>query len=76
MELRSLEFFRNGAAPALAGYFDTEFWSKIRPRVTYSEPPIQYAMVALGSLYECCGGTEEYPSVMQQRYALVTTTKQ
>jgi len=75
MEHRSLDFFRNGAAPALAGYFDSEFWSKILPRVAYSEAPVQHAMIALGSLYEYCSGTEEYPGFMQQRYPLVHYNK-
>jgi hypothetical protein len=32
-------------------------------------------MIALGSLYEYCTATEEYPSAMQQRYTLVQYNK-
>jgi hypothetical protein len=75
MEHRSLDFFRYGAAPALSGHFDTEFWNELLPRVAYSEPPIQHAMIALGALYEHCNDNEGYPSVMQQRYALIQYNK-
>jgi hypothetical protein len=75
MEQRSLDFFRHEAAPALSGYFDADFWSGILPRISYSEPPVQHAMVALGSLYEYCSGNEEYPTVIQQRYALIQYNK-
>ncbi len=51
-ELRSLDFYHYKTAPALASYFDAEFWSRLVFQMSYGEPAVKHAMVALGVLHE------------------------
>jgi len=39
-EHMSLEFFHHYVAPALSGYFDSKFWTRLIPCIGASEPPI------------------------------------
>ena len=47
-----MEFFQKNTAPALSSYFDAEFWGRLVFQMSYTEPAILHAMVALGSLHE------------------------
>ena len=51
-EQRSLNFFMFQVAPALGGFFDTNFWSVLLPRVAASEISIYHALVAIAALHE------------------------
>ena len=51
-ELRAIDFFHVRTAPGLASYFDAEFWTRLVVQMSYVEPTIRHAIVALGSLHE------------------------
>lgn len=51
-ELRAIDFFHYRTAPGLASYFDAEFWTRLVVQMSYVEPTIRHAIVALGSLHE------------------------
>ena len=51
-ELRAIDFFHHKTAPGLASYFDAEFWTRLVVQMSYVEPTIRHAIVALGSLHE------------------------
>lgn len=51
-ELRAIDFFHRKTAPGLASYFDAEFWTRLVVQMSYVEPTIRHAIVALGSLHE------------------------
>lgn len=51
-ELRAIDFFHHRTAPGLASYFDAEFWTRLVVQMSYVEPSIRHAVVALGSLHE------------------------
>lgn len=51
-ELRAIDFFHCRTAPGLASYFDAEFWTRLVVQMSYVEPSIRHAVVALGSLHE------------------------
>ncbi|KAK5168096.1 uncharacterized protein LTR77_006664 [Saxophila tyrrhenica] len=52
VELRSLGFFHHKTAPSLSSYFDAEFWTRLVFQMSYVEPSVRHAMVALGALHE------------------------
>lgn len=51
-ELMALDFFQHKTAPALSSYFDAEFWTRLVFQMSYVEPAVLHAMVAVGSLHE------------------------
>ena len=51
-ERHSLNFFVNFSAPQMAGFFDSEFWTRMVIQTSYYEPAILHAIIALGSLHE------------------------
>jgi hypothetical protein len=51
-ELRAIGFFHHKTAPSLASYFDADFWTRLVFQMSYAEPSIRHAMVALGALHE------------------------
>ena len=51
-ELRAIGFFHDKTAPSLSSYFDAEFWTRLVFQMSYAEPSIRHAMVALGALHE------------------------
>ena len=51
-ELRAIGFFHHKTAPSLSSYFDADFWTRLVFQMSYNEPAIRHAMVALGSLHE------------------------
>ncbi len=51
-ELRSLGFFHHKSAPSLSSYFDAEFWTRLVFQMSYVEPSVRHAMIALGALHE------------------------
>lgn len=51
-ELRAIGFFHHKTAPSLSSYFDAEFWTRLVFQMSYVEPSIRHAMVALGALHE------------------------
>lgn len=51
-ELRAIDYFHVKTAPGLASYFDAEFWTRLVVQMSYVEPTIRHAIVALGSLHE------------------------
>ena len=51
-ELRALGFFHQKTAPALASYFDADFWTKLVFQMSYVEPAVRHATAALGALHE------------------------
>ncbi len=52
VELRSLGFFHHKTAPSLSSYFDAEFWTRLVFQMSYVEPSVRHAMIALGALHE------------------------
>jgi len=51
-ELRAIDYFHHITAPGLASYFDAQFWTRLVVQMSYVEPTIRHAIVALGSLHE------------------------
>ncbi|KAH8893039.1 hypothetical protein GQ53DRAFT_122624 [Thozetella sp. PMI_491] len=51
-ELRALQYFMECAAPMLSGLFGRDFWQGLLLQVTYTEPAIHHAVVALSTWYE------------------------
>lgn len=51
-ELRAIDYFHHKTAPGLASYFDAEFWTRLVVQMSYVEPTVRHAIVALGSLHE------------------------
>ena len=51
-EVRAIGFFHHKTAPSLSSYFDADFWTGVVFQMSYVEPSIRHAMVALGSLHE------------------------
>lgn len=51
-ELRAIGFFHHKTAPSLSSYFDADFWTRLVFQMSYAEPSIRHAMVALGALHE------------------------
>lgn len=51
-ELRAIDFFHHRTAPGLASYFDAQFWTRLVVQMSYVEPTVRHAIVALGSLHE------------------------
>ena len=51
-ELRAIGFFHHKTAPTLSSYFDADFWTRLVFQMSYNEPAIRHAMVALGTLHE------------------------
>ena len=51
-ELRAIGFFHDKTAPSLSSYFDADFWTRLVFQMSYVEPAIRHAMVALGALHE------------------------
>lgn len=51
-QLRAIDYFHHKTAPGLASYFDAEFWTRLVVQMSYVEPTIRHAIVALGSLHE------------------------
>ncbi|KAK3700987.1 hypothetical protein LTR37_015693 [Vermiconidia calcicola] len=51
-EPRALGFFHQKTAPSLSSYFDADFWTRLVFQMSYAEPSIRHAMIALGTLHE------------------------
>ena len=51
-EGRAFAFFLHQAAPVLSGALDSNFWARLVPQLSHSEPIIWNAVLAIGSLYE------------------------
>jgi hypothetical protein len=51
-EQRGLEHFRYRTARALSGYFESDFWDSVALRISYFEPSVRHAVLAMSSLYE------------------------
>jgi tetratricopeptide (TPR) repeat protein len=51
-EKRAIYYFREKAAPALAGSLDSSFWNRLVLQVGDSEPAVRLAIMAVGSLFE------------------------
>ncbi|OHW95336.1 C6 zinc finger domain-containing protein [Colletotrichum incanum] len=51
-EHRALAFFRTDVAPGLAGVFDSYFWTHLVTQISYEEPAVKHAALAISSLYE------------------------
>ena len=51
-ELRALRFFYQKTAPSLSSYFDADFWTYLVMQMSYAEPAIRHAIIALGALHE------------------------
>lgn len=51
-EQRSLNFFMFQLAPVLGGFFDSNFWSFLLPRVAASEISVYHALIAIATLHE------------------------
>lgn len=45
-------FFHHKTAPSLSSYFDAEFWTRLVFQMSYVEPSVRHAMIALGALHE------------------------
>lgn len=55
--LTFLEFYHRCAAPSLSSRFDHEFWSKISLQMSYAEPAVRHAVIALGYLNKTESGS-------------------
>jgi hypothetical protein len=51
-EKRAIYYFREKAAPVLAGSLDSSFWNRLVLQVGDSEPAVRLAIMAVGSLFE------------------------
>lgn len=51
-QTRSFRYFLTVAAPAIAGTFNTSFWTEEIPRACHEDPAIWHAIVSLGTVYE------------------------
>jgi hypothetical protein len=49
-EKRAIYYFREKAAPVLAGALDSSFWNRLVLQVGDSEPAVRLAIMAVGSL--------------------------
>jgi hypothetical protein len=52
VERRCFAFFRARTVNEISGYFPSDFWERLVPRVTYYEPCLKHAVIALASLHE------------------------
>lgn len=51
-ELRAIDYFHVKTAPGLASYFDADFWTRLVVQMSYVEPTIRHAIIALGAYHE------------------------
>jgi len=68
-EMRALEYFRQRAAPELAGPFSEELWSNFMLLVATHESAIKHALVALGTTHEDFVNMGE-PSLERSQFAM------
>ena len=52
LERRAFRFFREQSASDFSGFFGSSFWNRTVPQFCHTEPSIQHAVFALGSLHE------------------------
>ncbi|KAJ2901213.1 uncharacterized protein MKZ38_002119 [Zalerion maritima] len=52
LDIRSLDFFRSIAGPALGGVFEGEFWNYVVLQLGHQEPAVRTALVAVSDLFE------------------------
>ncbi|KAF2093268.1 hypothetical protein NA57DRAFT_48940 [Rhizodiscina lignyota] len=68
-----IDEYHRFVAPKLAGYFDSEFWKKLIPQMSLSEPSIQHAVAAISEYHRSMESTA-FPSLtntaQQSRLAL------
>ena len=51
LEGECFQFFTERTAIDFCGYFDSRFWTSYLPRVSFSEPAIRHALIALGAVH-------------------------
>ncbi|KAL6858344.1 hypothetical protein ACO1O0_005805 [Amphichorda felina] len=51
-QTRSFRYFLSVAAPAIAGTFNSRFWTEEIPRACHEDPAIWHAIISLGTVYE------------------------
>ncbi|RAK99301.1 Zn(II)2Cys6 transcription factor, partial [Aspergillus ibericus CBS 121593] len=49
-EQRCLSFFQHRSLPHLVGFFDSPLWQNLIHRLSYAEPAVYHALVALGAV--------------------------
>ena len=50
-ELRSFKYFQS-RVNSISGHFESDFWSRLVLQVSYTEPTVRHAVLALSSVYE------------------------
>lgn len=61
-----LEFYHYCAVPLLSSRFDQDFWSKISLQLSYSEPAVRQAVIALGYLNKTESGSIKHARLRYQ----------
>jgi hypothetical protein len=49
---RTFDYFRRKAAPAVAGFYSTDFWENLLPRWSFSDPVVRSAILGIAKLHE------------------------
>jgi hypothetical protein len=83
-ERRTFHYFRDRAAPEMAGYFNEGFWDRVLLQRTVSARSLRHAVVAVGSLHEKyatgnlaqANDVSDYYFAMQQYSRAVTSLRQ
>ncbi|RAK96469.1 uncharacterized protein BO80DRAFT_366175 [Aspergillus ibericus CBS 121593] len=51
-ERHYVQFFCTQTAPALSGFFPSDFWTKFLPQLSHCNPAVRHAVIAVGSLHQ------------------------
>jgi Fungal specific transcription factor domain len=51
-ERRALDYFYQRTAPQLSGFFSQDFWGRLVPQLSSSEPSIRHALIAVSCFHE------------------------